>query len=337
MELTSSTQSIVRSGHIARMPQFAEGTYAHAHSIHSALASLTALGIRTHRIIIRRTGRESVIPGTVVRQWPPADAPILPDTLVYLDIAGLGFTHALPVGMWDSGGETHAGTREILEPFDDPLEKLKHWFHEGAPLFHIAPDDLAACMRWLQLFGMDADEWPRELWYSLASLIASVPELSCSQDGCKFVLSALLDLPVQNFSYRPSLTALPQASLSYLGTQASRLGIDLLIGDSVEDFAVLEVEVGPVPLETYEYYSENEKGIWLLGRTLEMIMPVSTNYDIRWCVLDRNRAPQLGMREHNARLGINTYMGGTLATEEIDLELITENHTSLESGRWSNA
>jgi hypothetical protein len=315
---------------------FAEGTHAHAHSIHSALSSLIALGIGAHRIIIRRTGRESVIPGTVVRQWPAAGSLILPDTLVYLDIAGLGFSHALPVGMWDSGGETHAGTREILEPFDDPLEKLKHWFHEGAPLFRITPDDLAACMRWLQLFGLDAGEWPRELWYRLASLIASVPELSCSQDGCKFVLNTLLDLPVQSFSHRPSLRSLPLASLSYLGTQSSHLGIDLLIGDSVEDFATLELEVGPVTLETYEYYSENEKGMWLLRRTLEMIMPASTHYDVRWSVLDRNRAPQLGMREQNARLGINTYMGGVLKTEESNLESI-EDYTSPEFRRWSNA
>jgi hypothetical protein len=337
MELISAATCPANSVRTPRMPMFAEGTHAHAHSIHSALASLMALGVAVHRIIIRRTGRESVMPGTVVRQWPAAGIAILPDTLVYLDIAGLGFTHALPVGMWDSGGETHVGTREILEPFDDPLEKLKHWFHEGAPLFRIAPDDLAACMRWMQLFGLDAGEWPRELWYRLASLIASVPELSCSQDGCRFILSTLLDLPVQSFSYHPSVRALPLASLSYLGTQASRLGIDLLIGDSVEDFAMLQVEVGPVTLETYEYYSENEKGIWLLRRTLEMIMPASTNYDVRWSVLDRNRAPQLGMREHNARLGINTYMGGALQTEELEMHSITENNTSPESGHWSNA
>ena len=58
----------------------------------------------------------------------------------------------------------YAGTLEILSGFDDPLEKLKHWFHEGAPLFRIAPDDrglrpLAA------LFGVEPEHWPRSLWF----------------------------------------------------------------------------------------------------------------------------------------------------------------------------
>lgn len=336
MDLNSGNTSAIHPVRIPRMPMLAEGTHAHTHSIHSALASLTALGISAHRIVIRRTGRESVMPGTVVRQRPIAGAPILPDTFIYLDIAGLGFTHALPVGMWDSGGETHAGTHEILDPFDDPLEKLKHWFHEGAPLFRIAPDDSAACIRWLRLFGVDAQEWPRKLWYRLASLIASVPQLSCSQDGCAFVLNTLLDLPVQSFSYHPSLSVLPSNMLSSLSTHASRLGVDLVMGDTVEDFATLQVELGPVTLEMYEHYTETEEGSSLLHRTLEMIMPASTHYDVRWCVLDRNHAPQLGMKKHNARLGINTHMGSTLATEEHLLHGVTKSHTPQESERWSS-
>lgn len=297
------------------MPAFAGGTHAHNHSVHSALASLATLGIEQRRIMIRRTGRESVAPGTVVSQRPAAGMPIFPDTLIQLDVAGLGFSHALPVGMWDSGGETHAGTREILEPFDDPLEKLKHWFHEGAPLFRISPEDPAACARWLGLFGIDAREWPRNLWYRLAALVASFSQLSCSENGCRFVLQTLLDLPVGQFSYRPSESALPSAALSSLGQRSSRLGIDLLMGDSIEDMAILQIEIGPVSLETYERYVESEEGSRLLRRTLEMVMPASLQHEVRWQVLDRNSAPRLGMREHNARLGINTYMGRELASE----------------------
>jgi hypothetical protein len=331
MELTPSTAPNIPAARMRRMPALAEGTHAHSHSIHSALTSLIALGVSQHRIVVRRTGRESVAPGTVVRQRPAAGMPIFPDTSVQLDIAGLGFSHALPVGMWDSGGETHAGTREILEPFDDPLEKLKHWFHEGAPLFRISPDDPAACMRWLRLFGVDATEWPRTLWYRLASLIASVSRLSCSQDGCAFVLNTLLGLPVQSFSYHPSISALPSTALSLLGTHSSRLGVDLLMGDAVEDLATLQVEIGPVSLESYEHYTETEEGAALLRRSLEMIMPVSTRYDVRWSVLDRNRAPRLGMKEHNARLGINTHMGTPLALED------SSSNTPQESTNWSNA
>lgn len=332
MELKPHIPPAMDSPHTPRMPMFAEGTHAHTHSIHSALTSLAALGIASPRIIIRRTGRELVTPGTVIRQHPSAGMPIFPDTFIQLDVAGLGFTHALPVGMWDSGGEAHAGTREILEHFDDPLEKLRHWFHEGAPLFRIAPDDLAACLRWLRLFGVDASEWPRRLWYRLAALIASVPQLSCSQDGCAFVLDALLELPTQSFSYHPSLSVLPQSALSSLGVRASRLGVDLVMGDTIEDFATLQIEFGPVTLEVYEYYAETDEGSFLLHKTLEMIVPASTSYDVQWCVLDRNRAPRLGLREHNARLGINTHMGGMLEAERSNFHAESNSHKNLNVG-----
>ena len=292
-----------------RMPAFAEGKQAHHHSIHSALATLTALGVSAHRIVIERTGRDAAMPDTVVDQTPPPGEPLLPDTRVRLRIAGLGFTHALPVGMWDSGGETHVGTREILQGFDDPLEKLKHWFHEGAPLFHIAADDPAACARWLVLFGVQPEQWPRHLWYRLATLMAGMAQYSCAQEGCAFVLNTLLGLPVQQFRYKSAYAQLPESALSGLGRTASRLGVDLIMGDSVEEPASLEIEIGPVTLDCYERFTESAEGSALLRQTLEMVMPVTTRYQVRWSVLDRNRAPQLGLRNGNSRLGINTYMG----------------------------
>lgn len=116
-----------------RMPALAQSTHTHTHTLHSALICLEALGVGPHRIVLRRIGRDAKAAGTIVRQFPDPGTPLTGASIIQLDIAGLGFTHALPVGMWDSGGEASAGTREILEPFDDPLEKLKHWFHEGAP------------------------------------------------------------------------------------------------------------------------------------------------------------------------------------------------------------
>ncbi|MGI4758518.1 MAG: type VI secretion system baseplate subunit TssG [Janthinobacterium lividum] len=292
-----------------RMPAFAVGKQAHHHSIHSALATLEALGIGAHRIAIQRTGRDAAQPGTVLGQSPAPGEALLPDTRIELRIAGLGFSHALPVGMWDSGGETHMGTREILLGFDDPLEKLKHWFHEGAPLFRLTPDDTAACRRWLNLFGVQAERWPRHLWYRLATLIAGMAQYSCSQDGCAFVLGSLLALPVGGFGYTPSFARLPDEALSGLGARASRLGVDLILGDAVEQPATLEIEIGPVTLDRYEHFTETAEGARLLRQTLEMVMPVATQYRVRWSVLDRNHAPRLGVREGNSRLGINTHMG----------------------------
>ena len=309
---TPQAQIPVPPGPALRMPALAGGTHAHLHSVDSALVSLAALGIPQSRIQLRRAGRDGLPPGTIVHQQPPAGAPLDAHTLVELDISGLGFNHALPVGMWDSGGEAAAGTREILEPFDDPLEKLKHWYHEGAPLFRIAPDDPQACVRWLALFGVDASVWPQPLWFRLASLMARMAQLSCSQQGWAFVLNVLLGLPVQSFQYKPAESKLPPAALSGLGARSSQLGLDMLLGDRVEEMARLTLELGSVTLATYEHFTETAEGSALLARTLALVMPCSVQYDLAWSVLDRGQAPRLGMADHNARLGINTHMGGTL-------------------------
>lgn len=294
------------------MPAFVSGTSAHLHSVDSALVSLAAIQVPQSRIQLRRAGRSGLASGTIVRQSPAAGAPITGNTMVELEIAGLGFTHALPVGMWDSGGEAAAGTREILQGFDDPLEKLKHWFHEGAPLFRIAPDDLAACERWLALFGVRAADWPRSIWFRLASLMARMPQLSCSQSGCAFVLDVLLGLPVRSFSYLPNETTIPGSALSGLGARSSKLGVDLVLSDRIEDLAILQVELGPVPLATYERFRETEAGAALLARTLGLVMPCSNPYQITWTVTDQTKLPRLGIAEENARLGINTHLGKAL-------------------------
>ena len=291
------------------MPDFATGTFAHRHTVHSALTTLAALGLAAHRIQLRRSGREALPAGTVVRQRPAPGAPIDEATVIELHVAGLGFMHSLPVGMWDSGGESAMGTRELLELFDDPLEKLRHWFHEGAPLFRIAAEDPAACARWLALFGVRAEDWPRPLWYRLASLIASVPQLSCSEAGCAFVLDVLLGLPVLSFTRHRSFTVVGRPLTSALASRSSRLGVDLVMGDQVEDLAVLSIEIGPVSLSTYEQYTANDEGAALLAQTLRMVMPASTSFDLKWSVLDQSRSPRLGLADHNARLGINSHMG----------------------------
>jgi predicted component of type VI protein secretion system len=211
--------------------------------------------------------------------------------------------------MWDSGGESAAGTREILEPFDDALEKLRFWFHEGAPLFRITPDDPIACARWISLFGIDPQEWPRSLWYRLASLVASLPTLSCSQSGFAFVLDVLLDLPIKSLSWHRTFVALPHSAVSALGARSSLLGVDTIVGDAIEDLASLEIEIGPVSLAIYQQFTADAAGAELLQRTLHMIMPLSTSFDLRWSVLDQTQAPRLGIPEQNARLGINTHMG----------------------------
>ncbi len=309
MEVAREPASLPADGRQRRMPALAGGTHGYTHSIHSALVSLAALEIGAAQIVLRRAGRDAHAPGTIVRQRPAPGTVLTGSMLIELDVAGLGFTHALPVGMWDSGGESAAGTREVLEPLDDPLEKLKHWFHEGAPLFRLAPEDAAACARWLALFGVQAEEWPRALWYRLASLIAEVAQLSCSEEGCAFALEVLLGLPMEGFSYHPTLAMLTATDLSRLGSHATRLGVDFVLGDAVEDLATTEIAIGPVALEVYEFFAETKQGAALLRRVLELLRPISPGYDVHWSVEDRTQPPRLGIAKANSRLGLNTHLG----------------------------
>jgi hypothetical protein len=290
------------------MPDFTSGTHAFRHTLDSALASLAARGISAVRIHLRRTGREAVPDDTVISQSPRAGEPLRPDTEIRLDVAGLGFTHAMPVGMWDSGGEAEPGTRELLDGIDNPIVKLQHWAHEGATLFRISESDRLACERWMALFGVNCGEWPHELWFRLSSLLAQIPALACSEEGMRLVLGVLFQIPVESIRYERSLAMLPQATTSKLGVRSCRLGVDTILGDATEDLAHLCITLGPVPLKTYEAFVEGDKGR-LLRRAFDYLMPAFQDYEIAWTVGDARHCPRLGIPEHNSRLGVNTHLG----------------------------
>ena len=292
------------------MPDLTSGTHAFRHTADSALASLAAMRISAARIHLRRTGREAVPEGTIVAQHPPAGEPLDPDTQIRLDVAGLGYTHALPVGMWDSGGEAEPGTREMLEGIDNPLLKLEHWAHEGAALFRISDDDKLACERWMALFGVRSSDWPRELWFRLASLLAQLPALACSEKGMRLMLGVLFQIPIESLTYRRSVAMIHSDKTSLLGGRASHLGVDSVLGDAVEDIAHLRITLGPVSLQTYQAFAEGDRGR-LLYRALDYLIPAFQDYEIVWAVEDAGRCPQLGIPERNSRLGINTHLGMT--------------------------
>ena len=85
------------------------------------------------------------------------------------------------------------------------------------------------------------------------------------------------------------------------------------MGDRAEDLAKLNIELGPVPLATYERFAESRDGQKLLTQTMRLVMPSSQPYEITWAVEDRTRPPQLGIPAGNSRLGINTHMGRALS------------------------
>src|SRR5688572_7223823 len=84
------------------MPDLASPHFHFHHTLHSGLEILAALGISGRRITVRMAGL-GWRPDWIVEQSPSPGTLLHPDVLIQLAIAGLGFFHRLPVGMWDRG------------------------------------------------------------------------------------------------------------------------------------------------------------------------------------------------------------------------------------------
>ena len=289
------------------MPDLASSFHGFHHTVDSALEVLSNMGISAGRITLEMDG-----PGYpsrwVVAQSPPAGAPLGPGDAIRLRIAGLGYFHHLPVAFWDTGGEAEIGTREIVSVVDDPFQKAAHWLREGARLFDISERNLDACARWISLFGLDPEVWPQELWFRLSLLLPSLQSLAGKEHGIRFALQLLLGLPLEKIRRRPRVRYLAEEDLRLLGEAHSRLGVDFALGDHVEDLAQLVLVIGPVPLETY-YRFQQEDQRYLLHATLYLVTTCHQNWSVEWRVADRRRAPRLGVEALNSRLGLNTHLG----------------------------
>jgi Type VI secretion, TssG len=290
-----------------KMPCFESGFFGFHHTVASALEVLAKMGISPSRISLRMAGR-GYPSRWVVSQEPAPGADLTSGTLVRLVIAGLGYFHALPVGMWDKGGERNAGTQEILEVLDDPLQKAAHWVREGARLFDLQPGDPEACARWIALFGLNPHDWPPETLYNLALLLPSMQEIAATKRGIELVFQLLLQLRVKEVCYFPAFRLLPKDEYSLLGTRFGRLGVDLILGNHVEDLAGAWVVIGPISLEDYYRFQQTENKR-LVTSLLDLCMSCQRKCWLSWSVEDEAKAPRLGFEVENARLGINSHLG----------------------------
>ncbi len=299
----------------SRMPDFCDSSHSFHHTVDSALEVLSELGISPGRITIRMAGR-GWQPFWVVEQSPAPGELLGPDTIIVLHIAGLGLFHSLPVGMWDRGGDAELGTKEIVDLFDDPLQKTARWIRVGERLFDLRPDLIDACSRWISLFGLNPEDWPPLSRYRLAALLPNLHRLAGKKEGMQLTLHLLLGLPLQAVCRRPSYSCLAEDDLSLLGQKASRLGVDAVAGDRVEDLECLVLVIGPVPLRTYLRFQQEDHAR-LLASALNLCLPCYQKHRVSWSVLDPTRAPRLGFENENARLGINSHLGPGIAAPVI--------------------
>lgn len=290
-----------------KMPCFESGFFGFHHTVASALEVLDRMGVSSSRISLRMAGR-GYPSRWVVTQEPAPGADLGAGTTIQLSIAGLGYFHALPVGMWDKGGESHAGTHEILEVIDDPLQKAGNWVRDGARLFDLQPENLEACSRWITLYGLNPNDWPPETLYNLALLLPSMQQIAGTGYGVRLVFQLLLELPVKEIGHFPSFRFLPEQEYSLLGDRFGRLGVDSILGDQIEDLAGVRLVVGPISLDEYYQYQEPEKKR-LVTALLDLCMPCQRKCWVSWLVEDQAKAPRLGLESENARLGINSHLG----------------------------
>jgi len=306
-------------GNAIYMPDLASGTHAFHHTLDSALACLSALGIPPSRVNVRMGGF-GYPTRWVISQTPAAGGPLNAGTIVTLSVAGSGFLYALPVRMWDWGGEVELGTGEMLEVLDDPLQKAASWLREGARLLDVQPHHFEDCARWISLFGLEPEEWPRAKWYALAVLLPNIQALAGTERGLSLGLRLLLDLPVAQMRRSPAFSFLEKGDLSLLGTKASRLGVNCVVGDRAEALSELTITLGPVELSCYYAFQRPDQRR-LLEKALRLLMPLHKHYALRWRGLDPERAPRLGREEDNTRLGINSHLGRTAGSVPAALTL----------------
>jgi Type VI secretion, TssG len=289
------------------MPNLASPYFYFHHTLHSGLEALSRLGISGPRITIKMRGA-GWRPDWIVSQEPAAGIPLRPDVMIQLSVAGLGFFHQLPSGMWESTPDGEIGTKEIVELFDDPLQKARHWVREGARVFDLHPDSLTACSKWISLFGLDPNDWPPAMWYQLALLAPELHRLAGRAEGVCKVLSQLLGLNVLEIRTHPDWLQLDQKDLSFLGKRSSELGIDLILGNRLPNTNLWEIRVGPMTLEFYQAIQSQENQR-LLNQAMELCVPLCQKCNFTWIVLDPDNAPRLGIIEENACLGVNSWMG----------------------------
>jgi hypothetical protein len=289
------------------MPDLTWPRHGFYHTVDSALLNLMQLGISPDRITIHKAGR-GWQPLRVVEQQPAAREPLTPDVTVELTVEGDGAFYHLPVGMHEASPEGVIGTYEIVSLFDDAVEKAAVYVRLGGLFFDVRPNNPAGCARWIALFGIDPEAWPRERWYQLAILLPCLSYLAGREKGLRLALRLLLDLEVEAIGWRPRRTVMAKEDRSLLGQRAARLGVDLILGDGVDDEASLELSLGPISVKEYWYFQTNE-GQHRLNQVMRLVAPYHWIYDLKWLVGDKTRAPRLGSEIENAVLGVNSHLG----------------------------
>jgi hypothetical protein len=291
------------------MPDLIRLRHGFHHTVDSALLTLLRLGIGTDRITIRKAGR-GWARSRVIEQQPAAGAPLTQDAVIELAVEGDNMFHHLPVGMREASNEGEIGTRELVSIFDDAVEKAAVYMRLGGPFFNVRPENPGGCARWIRLFGIEPEDWRKENWYKLAILLPCLRYLTGRESGLRLAMRILLDLEIASIAWRPRRTLMDASDRSLLGSAMSRLGVDLIVGDAIDDEALMEITLRAETLEKFRRHQtdESQKRI---NKVMRLVAPFHWVYRFKWLIGDVSRAPRLGVEIENTVLGVNSYLGSS--------------------------
>jgi hypothetical protein len=281
------------------------------HTTDSALETLFRMGVRSRQITVRILGM-GWKKRTVVTQ-SPAPGTLLHETdEIILSVSGLPLFYTLPFGMRYSSGDEEPSTEEIIGLLDDPIEKLRNAIDNPLTFLDLREDRPDICERFIRLFCVDPEAWPKHLWFKLATFLPSLHAIAGTEMGLRRALWIFLETEVYKIVRKARTVALDRQRCSRLGESFCRLGVDFICGDQIEDFEGIVLYLGPVTLDQYNELNQNSSS--LLRRVLHLALPFhladeSDSLWICWQVGDSRLRPRLGISEKNCKLGINSHLG----------------------------
>lgn len=301
---------------LAAMPDLCTPTRGAAHTLDSAILTLSRLGLEMDRIVVE-AGGGGYPDGRVLTQVPAPGEPLPLNGRVHLVVAGFGGVETLPYPMRDEDPREFRADR-LFALFDNPVLKLRHHLRLGGGYLDLHPDNRAAQRRWLEdVFQFDLDPWPPRFWFSLVRLHATLHREAGRPSALGVAYRLLFNLEPVRVQLRQGVLPFRDDQRTRLGTRATTLGADTVIGSGLEAPVSAKVTIGPVTLDTYLAQQTPEMiRLRRLARRLTLPAHLWAHATEQWTVGEGSEGSLLGDPAAPTMLGVNARLVGSPPSAE---------------------
>lgn len=285
------------------MPDFCRPRRGTRASVDTAVASLLHLGVGADRIVAESAG-PGWPAGVIARQEPAPGTALTGKTRVVLAVGGAGALDTLAFPLRDKHDD-ELRVAALLALADNPILKLRIFLRQAGGFLAPRAEDPVSALRWMELFYLSSDPWPRDLWPAVARVLPSLHRVAGRADAVPLALAVVFGLPATGVRAVESL--LESAGSTRLGGEQARLGVDAVLGGGAMLGMSAEVLIGPVTLETY---LEHEPRRAQRDALYRLVLPAHlARVAERWAVGDTHAPSRLGEGDEPAVLGINSRLG----------------------------